>query len=84
MNSPTTAMPGQYRCIGIVNERQGYGVARSRPERAQAADCRSLQVDALDNATPDPDIDRMIRVPAAQYFWFSYSTILAEGGTRAI
>jgi hypothetical protein len=26
----------------------------------------------------------MIRVPAVQYFWFSYSTILAEGGTRAI
>jgi len=31
-----------------------------------------------------PDRDRMIRVSAAQYFWFSYPTTVAEQGTRAI
>ena len=38
----------------------------------------------LDKKTLRPDRDRMIRVSAAQYFWFSYPTSVAEQGTRAI
>ncbi len=38
----------------------------------------------LDRQVILPDRDRMIRVSAAQYFWFSYPTNMAEQGTRAI
>ena len=38
----------------------------------------------LDKKIARPDRDRMIRVFAAQYFWFSYPTTAAEQGMRAI
>jgi len=38
----------------------------------------------LDRQTALADRERMIRVSAVQYFWFSYAINLAEQGTRAI
>jgi len=38
----------------------------------------------LDKKIARPDRDRMICVSAAQYFWFSYPTTVAEQGMRAI
>jgi len=38
----------------------------------------------IDKKMARPDRDRMIHVSAAQYFWFSYPTTVAEQGMRAI
>lgn len=38
----------------------------------------------LDKQIALPDTDHMIRVSAAQYFWFAYPANLAGEGTRAI
>jgi hypothetical protein len=38
----------------------------------------------LDKQFAVPDREPMIRATAAQYFWFTYPTNLAEQGTRAI